>query len=71
MIDITRTTVIADILREHPECVEVFDRHGMPCLTCMGASTGTIEEGAMMHDVDLEKIIDELRECCRRTASSP
>lgn len=66
-IEITAETIIADVLRAHPECIEVFDRYGMPCMTCMGASTGTIAEGAMMHNVDLERIVAELRECCERT----
>lgn len=66
--EITKDTIIAEVLRVHPECIAVFDKHGMPCLTCMGASTGTIAEGSMMHDVDLEVILQELRQCC---ASSP
>ena len=65
-IEITRDTIIADVLREHPECIEVFDRHEMPCRTCAGATTGTIAEGAMMHDVDADLILEELRACCAR-----
>ncbi len=65
-LEITKETVIADVLRVHPECIEVFDRHNMPCRTCMGASTGTIAEGAMMHDVDVDLIIEELKKCCSK-----
>ena len=61
--EITPRSVIADILREHPECIDVFDRHEMPCRTCMGVSTDTLEEGAIMHDVDIESLIAELRAC--------
>ncbi len=64
--EINGKTIIADVLREYPHCVEVFDKYNMPCLTCMGASTGTIEEGAMMHDVNLERILEDLRRCCNR-----
>jgi len=64
--EITPRSVIADVLREYPECIDVFDRHKMPCLTCMGVSTDTLEEGAIMHDVDLESLIAELRACCAR-----
>jgi len=67
-IEITRDTIIADVLREHPECIEVFDRHEMPCRTCAGATTGTIAEGAMMHDVDADRILEELRACCAAMA---
>lgn len=64
-MEITSDTVIADVLREHPECIEVFDRHEMPCRTCMGAATGTVRDGALLHGVDLDLILRELRECCR------
>ncbi len=63
---ITGDTIIEEVLRVHPECITVFDRHQMPCRNCMGAATGTIAEGAMMHDVDLQSILEELRECCAR-----
>jgi len=70
-MEITKDTIIADVLREYPECIEVFDRHNMPCRTCAGATSGTIAEGAMMHDVDVELILEELRACCaRREANS-
>lgn len=62
--EITKDTIIADVLRVYPECIEVFDRHKMPCRTCMGASTGTISEGSMMHDVDVDVILSELKKCC-------
>ena len=65
-MEITKDTIIADVLREYPDCIEVFDRHSMPCLTCAGASTGTISEGALLHDVDADLIVTQLRECCRR-----
>ncbi len=65
-MEITRETIIADVLREHPECAEVFERHGMPCQTCAGATSGTIAEGAIMHNLDPDVIVHELRECCAR-----
>jgi len=65
-MEITKDSIIADVLREHPECIEVFDRHNMPCLTCAGAATGTIREGAMLHNVDADLIVEELRQCCDR-----
>ena len=68
--DITEGTLIADVLRDHPECIEVFDRHEMPCRTCMGAATGTIGDGALMHGIDVEVILRELRECCGKQSSA-
>ena len=64
--EITKNSVIADVLRVYPECITVFDRHDMPCRTCMAATTSTIADGALMHDVDAGKIVAELRDCCKR-----
>lgn len=62
-MEITKDSIIADVLSEHPHCIKIFDKHEMPCRTCMGVSTDTIEEGAIMHDVDLQALLAELRQC--------
>ncbi|MGQ9454679.1 MAG: DUF1858 domain-containing protein [Armatimonadota bacterium] len=69
-MEITRDTIIADLLREHPECIEVFDRYGLPCRTCAGAVSGTVAEGAIMHNLDPDVIVRELQECCARNQGS-
>ena len=63
-IEITKDTIIAELIRAFPECIAVFDKHGMPCRTCIAVNTATVAEGALMHGVDLEVVIAELRECC-------
>ncbi len=62
-VGIERNTVISDVLGRFPECAEVFARHDMHCSTCMGASMGTVEEGACMHGVDAHALVEELRAC--------
>jgi hybrid cluster-associated redox disulfide protein len=59
---ITKNTPIIEILRTHPQARDVFARHGMGCIGCMGSATETIENGARMHDVDVEALIKELSE---------
>ena len=53
---ISKDSVISDIIGDHPQCIEVFDRHSAPCRTCMGALSCTVEEGAIMHDVNLDDL---------------
>jgi hybrid cluster-associated redox disulfide protein len=36
----------------------------MGCIGCMGAATETIENGAKMHDIDVEALLKELNELC-------
>lgn len=61
--EITEKSIIEDILREYPQCIEVFDKYGLPCRTCMGVSTDTLYDGSVMHDVDLNQLIIDLRKC--------
>lgn len=51
---------ILEALSRHPEALAVFERHGMHCSSCLGASTGTIELGAVLHQVDPDELVDEL-----------
>lgn len=57
---ITKEMPIMAVLRLLPQAREVFIRHGMGCIGCMGSATETIEKGAKMHDVDLETLLKEL-----------
>lgn len=39
---------------------EVFARYGMGCLGCLAATVESIEEGALAHGIDPDKLINEL-----------
>ena len=47
-------------LELHPGAREVFERYGMNCSTCLGASSETIEAGAIMHSVSPDELIAAL-----------
>jgi hybrid cluster-associated redox disulfide protein len=51
---------IIDALERHPGARAVFERHGMTCCLCLGASIESIEAGAIMHSVDPDEVISEL-----------
>ncbi|MDR7865638.1 MAG: DUF1858 domain-containing protein [Sporomusaceae bacterium] len=57
---ITKDTPINEVLRQCPAAREVFARHGMGCIGCMGAANETVAGGARMHEVDVEKLVAEL-----------
>ncbi len=59
---ITKNTPIIEILRTYPQAREIFARHGMGCIGCMGSATETLENGARLHDIDVEALIRELSE---------
>jgi hybrid cluster-associated redox disulfide protein len=51
---------IIDALELHPGARAVFERHGMTCCLCLGASMESIEAGAIMHSVDPDEVVGEL-----------
>jgi hybrid cluster-associated redox disulfide protein len=67
MAGITRDTNIADVVRICPNAPEIFGRFGMGCLGCLAAQAETIGEGAEMHGVDAQKLVDELNSSCEKS----
>ena len=61
---ITKDTTIAEVMRICPNAAEILSKHGMACFACMAAPAETIEEGAVMHDVDVQVVVDELNAAC-------
>lgn len=57
---ITKDTPIGDVLRRYPAAWEIFVRHGMGCIGCMGAANETVAGGASRHDIDLTELLAEL-----------
>ncbi|MBP2626462.1 MAG: hypothetical protein H6Q68_1173 [Firmicutes bacterium] len=59
---ITEKTAIIQVIRSHRLARDIFAKHGMGCIGCMGATTETIENCAKMHDIDAEALLKELNE---------
>lgn len=57
---ITKDTPLTQVLRTHPYVREIFARHGMGCIGCLGSVEETIETAAKMHDVDLPQLLQEI-----------
>jgi hybrid cluster-associated redox disulfide protein len=53
--------VLGDILAAHPETEPVFLKYyGSGCFSCPGQATETVKQSAMIHNVDVERLLDEL-----------
>jgi len=57
---ITKDTPIMEILRLNPRAREIFARHGMGCIGCLASSTETLENGAKMHNINVDTLLVEL-----------
>jgi hybrid cluster-associated redox disulfide protein len=60
MENITRDTVIADILDISPEAAPLFMSIGMHCLGCAMANGETLGEACEVHGVDTDEFLARL-----------
>ena len=60
MSQITKDTIIADILKIAPESVPMFQAIGMHCLGCAMASGETLGQACDVHGVDADEFLGKL-----------
>jgi len=60
MAQITKDTIIGDVLDIAPETAPVFFSIGMHCLGCPASRGETVEEACMVHGVDVNELLAEL-----------
>ncbi|SHK52180.1 DUF1858 domain-containing protein [Paramaledivibacter caminithermalis] len=59
-MQITKDTLISEILKIKPDAAPILMRYGMGCLGCPSAQMESLEQAAMVHGIDLEKLLEEL-----------
>ncbi len=63
---ITKDMIIADVIRDHPETIAVFQKFGLSCRECQIADFEEVEHGAGVHEVNLEQLLAELNKVCQK-----
>jgi hybrid cluster-associated redox disulfide protein len=58
--EITKNSIIGDVLDKYPETAEAFFSIGMHCLGCPASRGETIEEACMVHGANADELIDVL-----------
>lgn len=59
-MEITKETVIGDIIRENPAAIEPLMQLGMGCVGCPASQSETLEEAAYVHGLDADAIVKHL-----------
>jgi hybrid cluster-associated redox disulfide protein len=57
---INRKMSIEDVVKKHPETRLTFERHGLGCVGCQAALFESIEQGAEVHGIDVDILIEDL-----------
>lgn len=60
-MEITKETVIGELIRNKPEAVEVLMQFGMGCVGCPASQMESLEEAAMVHGLDLDELMKALK----------
>ena len=60
MAQITKDTIIMDVLAIDPDTAEFFFEIGMHCLGCPSASGESIEQAAAVHGVDADALVEKI-----------
>ena len=55
MIEITKDTIIGDILDVAPQTAPIFLSIGMHCLGCPSSRGETVEEACAVHGIDVDR----------------
>ena len=61
-MEITKNSIIGDVLDNYPETAEAFFSIGMHCLGCPASRGETIEEACMVHGADADALVESLKE---------
>ena len=59
-MEITKNSIIGDVLDNHPEVADIFFGIGMHCLGCPASRGETIEEACQVHGADTDVLIESL-----------
>ena len=62
MAQITKDTIIGDILDIAPETAPIFLSIGMHCLGCPSSRSETVEEACMVHGVEVDDLLAKVNE---------
>jgi hybrid cluster-associated redox disulfide protein len=57
---ITKEMIIGEVVQKYPQTVEVFLKHGLMCFGCAVARYENVEQGAMAHGIDVERLVKDL-----------
>ena len=60
MAQITKDTIIGDILDIAPDTAPIFLSIGMHCLGCPASRGETVEQGCLVHGVDVDVLVEKL-----------
>ena len=57
---VTKNMLIGEVIKKHPESIQVMLEHGMQCIGCHVATWESLEQGAAGHGINIDKLISDI-----------
>ncbi len=64
-MEITKNSIIGDILDAYPETAEYFFEIGMHCLGCPASRGETVEQACAVHGTDTDALVEKLKQAVK------
>lgn len=62
MAEITKDMTIGEIIRQDQSIIPILMEAGMHCVGCPSAQGESLEEAAMVHDMDIDALMKAINE---------
>ena len=59
-MEISKDTLIGDLLEKAPEKADILLEAGMHCLSCPASQMETIAEACEVHGIDVDEILEKI-----------
>ncbi len=60
--NISKDMLIGEVVKKYPESIGIMLEHGLHCVGCHVATWETIEQGAIGHGIDVNKLVRDINE---------
>ena len=65
-MEITKNSIIGDVLDAYPDTAEAFFNIGMHCLGCPASRGETIEAACYVHGTNADELVQKLNEMIKK-----
>ncbi len=59
-MEVNEKTLIGEIVRDHPEAIDVLMSIGMHCLGCPASQMESLEEACMVHGFEAAPVVEAI-----------
>ena len=67
---ISKNMTMGEVVHKYPETVAIMMKHGLHCVGCHLAAMETIEQGAIGHGVDVDKLLKDMNRAIEKNKKS-